>query len=111
MVRFKERNDLRIVKRRKEMKTSEFRQAIINLGFDFKETDEYILIDGFIGVFKKAQRINFLTYVMYGYEKTKLLKLAIEYTETPIEEREEEKKYYFKFCDKLGKQDKKRYLN
>ena len=92
------------------MKTSEFRQAIRNLGFGFKETDEDILIFGVITVFKKIQRIDIFAYRIDGYEITKLLKLAIEYTETPIEEREEEKKYYFELYDGIDNNFPDRFL-
>ena len=92
------------------MKTSELRQAIRNLGFDFKETDEYILIGGIFRVFKKIKRINFLEDGVYGYQRMQLLKLAIEYTETPIEEREEEKKYYFQLYEGFERPICKRFL-
>ena len=85
------------------MKTSEFRQAIRNLGFNFDETDEYILVHGIMRVLKKTQRTNVFGHGMYGFRNIKLSKLAIEYTETPIEEREEEKKYCFELYDGFDK--------
>ena len=38
------------------------------------------------------------------------MKAIIEYVETPIEKREEVKKYYFELCDGIDKNEDDRYL-
>ena len=76
------------------MKTSEFKKHIQDLKLEFKETDDFILIEPIIKIFKKFDGFITLHDVYNLPTLYKLIKLATEYSETPISEREEEKKYY-----------------
>ena len=79
------------------MKYSEFREYLKSNDFDMRENDEMIIADDQFEISKRAQcSIRFLIDgIEYSYEY-ELIKKAIELAETPLDEREEEKKYYLK---------------
>ena len=80
------------------MKTKEFIKRVKELGYDIEISEENVFIkrDGFIIV--RISRISMYIMRIYTCFKVKhtkeLFDLCTEYARTPIEEREEEKKYY-----------------
>ena len=96
------------------MKTSELRKWLDEKGWYYTEDENFILLGGSFArvvVYKKAYRIDFKESSILSERSLELYKKFIEYYETPPSEREDEKKYYFEFGDKIDKKDKKRYLN
>ena len=73
------------------MKTSEFKKRAEELGYQVKSFDFWIDVSDQFDikgtVFTKSFKIALSTI------DVNLIKLCLEYTETPLEEREEEKKY------------------
>lgn len=80
------------------MKTKEFIKRVKELGYDIEISEENVFIkrDGFIIV--RISRISMYIMRMYTGFKVKYTKelfdLCVEYARTPIEEREEEEKFY-----------------
>lgn len=80
------------------MKTKEFIKRVEELGYDIEisEVDVFIKYDGYI--IARISRTSPYTMSVYaafrGRHAKELFKLCVDYTSTPIEEREEEKKYY-----------------
>lgn len=80
------------------MKTKEFIKRVKELGYDIEISEENVFIkrDGFIIV--RISRISMYIMRIYTCFKVKhtkeLFDLCTEYARTPIEEREEEKKFY-----------------
>ena len=93
------------------MKTSELRKWLEVNKWKYDETAHYIEVLDLIKVFTESQVVKFNEYFYSNEKSLELIKVVIEYTNTPISEREDEKKYYFEFGDKIDKKDKKRYLN
>lgn len=93
------------------MKYSEFREYLKSNDFGMRENDEMIIADDQFEISKRVQcSIWFLRdNIEYSYEYD-LLKKAIELAETPLDEREEEKKYYIRhrFINELTAQ---KYIN
>ncbi|GEM_PF-5704140 len=80
------------------MKTSEFKKRLGELGFFIAETEG--VIDALTLGGKFCARVyKDKPKVVLSTDSTKLAKLCIEYAETPIEEREEEKKYRVRIPD------------
>ena len=79
------------------MKYSEFREYLRLNYISLKEDEEELIVDSQFEISKKKeQTIWFLAaYIDSPYEY-ELLKKVIELAETPLDEREEEKKYYIK---------------
>ena len=82
------------------MKYSEFREYLKSNDFEMREDEEMIkvIVHTFkcIMVSKKAPEEIGLPYLIGNTKNFKLLKKALELAETPLDEREEEKKYYLK---------------
>lgn len=78
------------------MKTSEFKKRVmeLNLGVEVIETSNSITVRAMYSELIKAivSAVSEDT-LMLNTTNIKLMKLCIKYAETPIEEREEEKKY------------------
>lgn len=80
------------------MKTKEFIKKVKELGYDIEISEENVFIkcDGFIIV--RISRISMYIMCIYTCFKVKYTKelfdSCTEYARTPIEEREEEKKFY-----------------
>ena len=83
------------------MKTSELKKHIQDLKLECQETDDSILIDPIMKIFKNFDGFITLHDVYNIPILYKLIKLAIEYSETPISEREEEKKYNLVLFDSI----------
>ena len=97
------------------MKTKELKKIVEENGYDFEKKMNriYITKDSELVIQLTDEDIIMLNhnYVLQTKQIKTVMKALIEYSETPIEEREEEKKYYVEFGDKLDKLSKNRYLN
>lgn len=82
------------------MKTKEFIKKVEELGYDIEisEVDVFIKYDGYIiARISSTSPYTMSVYAAFGGRHAKeLFDLCAEYARTPIEEREEEKKYYLK---------------
>ena len=85
------------------MKTKEFIEKIINIGYEIESDNGYLYIKlpnsnqarecviGYVGVNKP-----YILSSDFDWEDEKVLDLMVEYSKTPIDERREEKKYYLR---------------
>ena len=98
------------------MKTKQFIKEIKSMGFDVEETYDILAIlddnETLIATVPKEEFAglvtNYLGFYRLDYNtKLRLLNLLIKYAKTPIEDREEEEKYYLK----LRGIDGRRFLN
>ena len=81
------------------MKTSEFIKQVEELGYETDKINRYIYIKnkGITVAYVRETRVNTMdTNYQYGDVSYYLFNLIIEYAKTPLEDREEEKKYYIK---------------
>lgn len=86
------------------MKTSEFIEYVKGNWFTtWEQGDNVINIGGIMKVHTNRQLIEFEKRTASSEVHLTLIKKAVEYTETPLEEREEEKKYFLRvpFTDDL----------
>ena len=91
------------------MKTSEFISKVESLQYDVSTVEGFIYIKTYFGttcarVYTKGR------HVILDTDNMNLAKLVIEYAETPISEREEEKKYRVVLPDPKNGQDVKYML-
>ena len=96
------------------MKTSELVRVVEENGFDFIKGTENIYVctisDWLISI-NKENCISINEKRALNTQKSRnVMKAIIEYVETPIEKREEVKKYYFELCDGIDKNEDDRYL-
>jgi hypothetical protein len=92
------------------MKTSELKKYLSSR-WVFEETEYSIRVKGFGTVNKHHGIMTIETcYMTLKGNRTELLKKMIEYTETPIEEREEEKKYYLRSIINYSKNFNNHYI-
>jgi hypothetical protein len=83
------------------MKTSELRKWAEDNGFKKEMLEESIKsFDLLNGLHELQKRMGI-----------QLIRKVLDYIETPISEREDEKKYYIELGERLDKHDDKRYLN
>jgi hypothetical protein len=75
------------------MKTSELNKWLIKSGFAFEEYEKSIVINGLLEIYKEKQALEIFDMSWKEGIGLELLNKAIEYTNTPISEREDEKKY------------------
>ena len=88
------------------MKTSEFVSYVDKNWFaTWKNGDNVIDIGGIMKVHTNCQLIEFDKKTATNSNHFRLIEKAIEYTETPLEEREEEKKYRLRLNDYLRASD------
>ena len=94
------------------MKTSEFKKMVKELGFKVvEETPNGISVRTIHSELIKAIVSKVLEdNLMLNTSSIKLMKLCIEYAETPIEEREDEKKYRVVLPDPRNNEDFKYML-
>lgn len=82
------------------MKTKEFIKKVKELGFNVEISREDVLIkrDGCIlAMISKTSPYTMSTYTAFKVKHAdELLDLCVEYVKTPVEEREEEEKFYLK---------------
>ena len=76
------------------MKTSELKKWLIKSGFAFEEYGTSIIINGLLKIYKDYQALEIFDESWKEGIGLELLNKAIEYTNTPISEREDEKKKY-----------------
>ena len=91
------------------MKTSEFIKKINELGCNVKETEHSMIVRKEYTHLAVIDKENIYGFKYFYHNDKDLFKLCVDYTSTPIEEREEEKRYYlFKFNKKFYENE---YLN
>lgn len=82
------------------MKTKEFIEKVEELGFAVSTVENYYVILNKIlvcaEICRTSNRVNLFHECL---EKNDLLKICVEYAQTPLTEREEEKKYYLRMKD------------
>ena len=85
------------------MKTKELVKKIRDLGYKVEEDEYEIKSYGDVGlsytIFKKYMGLVMEDTLLVSSKGVEELKSIIEYLETPLEEREEEKKYYLRLPD------------
>ena len=81
------------------MKTSELRKWLIKNDFMFDEYETSIVINGLLTIYKETQKLKIYDESWQEGIGLELLNKAIEYTNTPLNEREDEKKYNLKYND------------
>lgn len=88
------------------MKTSEFKKKVEELGYEC--TRQAVRKDGYICATFNKSRMYAIDTVFNGFirldesEKELLFSLLIEYASTPIEEREDEKRYRLRLTNKTA---------
>ena len=75
------------------MKTSELKNWLEEHAFDFYENDKKLIVSDMVEIYKTRQGFEFLYELNYYEERIDLLEKVIEYSRTPISEREEEQLY------------------
>ena len=78
------------------MKTKELKKIIEECGFDFEYLGEEIFIKNNISCFGLVNTKNNTAYIEKGLPQT-IAKALLDYAYTPLEEREEVKKYHLRF--------------
>ena len=80
------------------MKTSEFIRRVESIGYKTVKTDSYINIYDADNMIEPVASVNmYCTSQLFIYDAYyHLAKFIVEYAETPLDEREDEKKYYVK---------------
>lgn len=81
------------------MKTSELRNWLIKSGFAFEEYEKTIVINGLLTIYKEEQALEIYDESWQKGIGLELLNKAIEYINTPVSEREEEKKYRIELAE------------
>lgn len=82
------------------MKTSEFIKKINELGYNVKETEHSMIVRKEFTHLAVIDKENIYGFKYFYHNDKDLFKLCVDYTSTPIEEREEEKRYYLRKFDK-----------
>ena len=78
------------------MKTSELKKIVEDNGYRFESKEDYLFIlEKFGGAFVCISKTDYELHIKKECPK-EFVKSIIEYAYTPLEEREEEKKYYLK---------------
>jgi len=80
------------------MKTSELKKWLIKSGFAFEEYGTSIIINGLL-IYKDYQGLKIFDVSWQKGIGLELLNKAIEYTNTPLNEREDEKKYRIELAE------------
>lgn len=102
------------------MKTKEFIKRVEELGFEVFNEDGYLVVKDEYGYNLAYVNKTTLTQMstdymewdgVYDEDKTKLFDLIVEYAKTPVNEREEEKKFYLRHRWLKPKLIYKNYLN
>jgi hypothetical protein len=93
------------------MKTSELKKWLDENEWEYVELNDFIIVDNDMKIYKIIDSID-IPAVSFGKDSDfeKLLLKVLEYTNTPLNEREDEKKYYFEFGSCLDRIEKQRYL-
>ncbi len=78
------------------MKTNEFIKKLNELGYNVKETEHSMIVRKEYTHLAVIDKENIYGFKYFYHNDKDLFKLCVDYTSTPIEEREEEKKYYLR---------------
>ena len=99
------------------MKYSEFNKKYADLELQYTDSDVYIYCDGvMVGKISKEYRYRMSTHYdgfeqfPEGYAANLLMNMNM-LSETPLAEREEEKRYWLRIVANLGFKDDQRFLN
>ena len=98
------------------MKTKEFMSKVRSLGFGIIQEGPQLVIRT-IGshviarVNRPSQLTEIVTFTISSAVRRELLNIISEYTGTPPEEREEEKRYWLRLATKIDVYEDRRYLN
>lgn len=76
------------------MKTNEFIKKLNELGYNVKETEHSMIVRKEYTHLAVIDKENIYGFKYFYHNDKDLFKLCVDYTSTPIEEREEEKKFY-----------------
>lgn len=91
------------------MKTKDFIKKLNELGYNVKETEHSMIVRKEYTHLAVIDKENIYGFKYFYHNDKDLFKLCVDYTSTPIKEREEEKRYYlFKFNKKFYENE---YLN
>lgn len=82
------------------MKTKEFIKKLNDLGYNVKETEHKMIIRKEFTHLAVIDKENIYGFKYFYHNDKDLFKLCVDYTSTPIEEREEEKRYYLRKFNK-----------
>ena len=100
------------------MKTKEFIERLSALGYSTSKYEDTIEVlemvtPSYGRIYGRIHRKEpyRIEKTQYARQDPRVFDLMVEYARTPLDEREEEKKYYVEFGDKLDKLSKNRYLN
>ena len=92
------------------MKTKEFIKKINELGYNVKETEHSMIVRKEYTHLAVIDKENIYGFKYFYHNDKDLFKLCVDYTSTPIEEREEEKKFYLKKIESFYDADYKEEL-
>lgn len=93
------------------MKTKEFIKKINELGYNVKETENSMIVRKEFTHLAVIDKENIYGFKYFYHNDKDLFKLCVDYTSTPIEEREKEKKYYLQKIKDFYDDEESRYLN
>lgn len=82
------------------MKTNEFIKKLNELGYNVKETEHNMIVRKEYTHLAVIDKENIYGFKYFYHNDKDLFKLCVDYTSTPIEEREEEKRYYLRKFNK-----------
>jgi len=91
------------------MKTSELKKWLDEKGWIYEEDELSIIIHGVLVISKNHKEIEFYYRIWSEENGLDLLNKVLEYTNTPLNEREDEKKYCIKSYNDVTPSD--RYLS
>lgn len=82
------------------MKTNEFIKKLNELGYNVKETEHTIIVRKEFTHLAVIDKENIYGFKYFCHNDKDLFKLCVDYTSTPLGEREEEKRYYIRKFNK-----------
>ena len=98
------------------MKTKEFMAKVRSLEFGIIQEGHQLVVRTpgcsiVARVNRPSQQTEIVTFTFGSADRRELLNIISEYTGTPPEEREEEKRYWLRIVANLGFMDDQRFLN
>ncbi len=98
------------------MKTKEFMTKVRSLEFGIIQEDHQLVIRTVGGhviarVNRPSQQTEIVAFTFGSADRRELLNIIAEYTQTPLAEREEEKRYRLRIVANLGFREDQRFLN
>ena len=102
------------------MKYSEFKQRVVDIGFNVEDEarevwvvdDEGDIVATVSTDITSSMDTDYIAFKEQGEDvRAEVLRLTYQLAKTPLEEREEEKKYYLRLATKIDVYEDRRYLN